>query len=42
LRGDPLDRPPEFDLGLEQPVPFAAVLAGLTGKTDVSVNRQRG
>jgi hypothetical protein len=42
LRGDPLDRPPEFDLGLEQPVPFAAVLAGLAGKTDVSVNRQRG
>jgi hypothetical protein len=26
----------------EQPVPFAAVLAGLAGKTGVSVCRQRG
>jgi hypothetical protein len=42
LRGDPFDRPPELDLGLEEPVAFAAVLAGLARKTDVRVYRQRG
>jgi hypothetical protein len=41
LRGDPLDRPPKLDLGLEEPVAFVAVLAGLAGKTDVRVYRQR-
>jgi hypothetical protein len=41
LRGDPLDRTPELDLGLEELVAFPAVLAGLAGKTDVSVYRQR-
>jgi hypothetical protein len=42
LRGDPLDRTPELDLGLEELVAFTAVLAGLAGKTDVWVYRQRG
>jgi hypothetical protein len=42
LRGDSLDRSPEVDLGLEEPVAFAPVLAGLAGKTDVRVYRQRG
>jgi hypothetical protein len=32
LRGDPLDRPSELDLGLVEPAAFAAVLAGLAGK----------
>ena len=42
LRRDALDRPPELDLGLEQPVAFAPVLAGLAWKADVRVSRQRG
>jgi hypothetical protein len=40
--GDPLDRTAELDLGLEELVALAAVLAGLAGKTDVTVYRQRG
>jgi hypothetical protein len=42
LGGDLLDRTPELDLGLEKPVAFAAVFAGLGGKTDVRVYWQRG
>jgi len=41
LRGDPLDRTPELDLGFEEPAAFTAILAGLAGKTDVRVYRQR-
>jgi hypothetical protein len=42
LRGDPLDRAPELDLGLEELVALTAVVAELAGKTDVRVYRQRG
>jgi hypothetical protein len=42
LRGDPLDRTPEPDLGLEELVALTAVLGGLAGKTDDVVYRQRG
>jgi hypothetical protein len=41
LRGDPLDRAPELDLGLEELVALTAILGGLAGKTDVRVYRQR-
>jgi hypothetical protein len=37
LCGDALGRPPELNLGLEQPVTFSAVLAELAGKADVRV-----
>jgi hypothetical protein len=40
LCGDPLDRAPQLDLGLEQLLPRAAVLAGLAGETDVGIGRQ--
>jgi hypothetical protein len=42
LRGDALDRPPEIDLGLEQAVTRATVLARLARKADVRICRQRG
>jgi hypothetical protein len=41
LRGDPLDRAPELDLGFEQLVALPPVLAGLAGKADVMFDRQR-
>ena len=37
LCGDALGRPPELNFGLEQPVTFSAVLAGLAGEADVRV-----
>jgi hypothetical protein len=42
LCGDALDRPSKLDLGLEQPIACAAVLAGLAGEAGVRVYRQRG
>lgn len=42
MRGDLLDCTPELELGLEEPVAFAAVFAGLAGKTNVRVYWQRG
>jgi hypothetical protein len=41
LCGDVLGQATQIDLGLEQPVTLAAILAGLTGKTDVRICRQR-
>jgi hypothetical protein len=40
LLGDALDHPPELDLGLEQLVTLAAVLARLARETDVRIYRQ--
>jgi hypothetical protein len=40
--GDALARPAQLDLRLEQPIALLAVLAGLAGKADVRVYRQRG
>ena len=41
LRGDPLDRAPELDLGVEELVACTPVLPGLAGEADVMVCRQR-
>jgi hypothetical protein len=41
LCGDALDRSPELDLGVEQPITFAAVFAGLARKAGFGVYGQR-